>query len=414
MLHNRKKQSFKFKSINNLIIIPLKVNGVQGSYILDTGLSTNILFKAKTKIDSSYANLRKVTLNGFGNGPNMEAIVTVDNTFQLENLQATKQRMLLVLDEHVNLSAKMGMTIDGMIGYEFFKNFIVKINYRSKQITVYNPQYFKKKTRKSYHTFPLQFHKYKPYLKGKVLLANNKEIKTPVKLLIDTGGSDALWLFEDAAQNLIPTETHFKDFLGESISGSIFGNKCRIEEFQIGDFIFKQPIVSFLDKKSTELARRIKNRNGSVGGGLLRRFVVWFDYGNKEITLKKSRGFRDAFTYNMSGLDMNYSGDILIAETKISSFYVQDKEQKLKLTKDFKFSLKPSYIVGHVRENSPGALAGAQVGDLVLKVNRKASYKMSFDEINTLFYTKKNKWVRLLVARDGKEITLKFKLQNEL
>ncbi|MFC2109453.1 aspartyl protease family protein [Bacteroidota bacterium] len=414
LLHHKKKHTFSFKSINNLIIIPLEVNGEKGSFILDTGLSSNILFKAKSKIDSSFVKLRTVKLNGFGNGPTMDAIVTIDNTFRLQNIKATKQKMLIILDEHVNFSAKMGMTIDGMIGYEFFKNFIVKINFKSKKITVYDPKYFKKKTRKTYHTFPLQFHKYKPYITGHVKIKDSLVEKIPVKLLIDTGGSDSIWLFEDTSENLVPRGKYFEDFLGEGISGSIFGMKNKIEEFVLGDFIFEKPIVSFLNTETTVLARRIKDRNGSIGNGMLRRFIAWFDYGNKEITLKKNSHFKDKFTYNMSGLEINYNGNILVVETQGNSFVVDSMEEKLKLTNDFSFSLKPSYVIANVRKKSPGDLVGIQVGDVLLKVNHTSSYKMTFDEISDLFFTKKNKWVTLLVERNGKKLSFRFKLIDEL
>lgn len=36
-----KKQIIHFKNIHNLIIIPLHLNGVEGSYILDTGVHKN-------------------------------------------------------------------------------------------------------------------------------------------------------------------------------------------------------------------------------------------------------------------------------------------------------------------------------------------------------------------------------------
>ena len=39
-----------------------------------------------------------------------------------------------------DLSSKMGTTIHGIIGYNLLRNFVVKINYRTKRIHFYNPK----------------------------------------------------------------------------------------------------------------------------------------------------------------------------------------------------------------------------------------------------------------------------------
>ena len=46
------------------------------------------------------------------------------------------------------------------------------------------------------------------------------------------------------------------------------------------------------------MARKIKGRNGTLGGGLLRRFTVWLNYKERKITLKKNGKFKKRFEYN--------------------------------------------------------------------------------------------------------------------
>ena len=44
VLQNSEKDKISFKLINNLIVIPVEVNGVSLSFLLDTGVSKAILF----------------------------------------------------------------------------------------------------------------------------------------------------------------------------------------------------------------------------------------------------------------------------------------------------------------------------------------------------------------------------------
>ena len=58
----------------------------------------------------------------------------------------------------------------------------------------------------------------------------------PVQLLIDSGGTDSLWLFEDEEKGIITPDNAFEDFIGEGISGGIFGKRSRIEAFRLKKF----------------------------------------------------------------------------------------------------------------------------------------------------------------------------------
>ena len=69
-------------------------------------------------------------------------------------------------------------------------------------------------------------------------------------------------------------------------------------------------------------ARKFKSRNGSLGGNILKRFTVWLDYSKEQIMFKKNGSFKADFNYDMSGLDIFYSGRQLIKEefSKPSTF----------------------------------------------------------------------------------------------
>jgi hypothetical protein len=46
-----------------------------------------------------------------------------------------------------------------------------------------------------------------------------------VKLLIDVGNSDAIWLFQDVSNKIVPTN-NFDDYLGKGFSGDVIGKSA--------------------------------------------------------------------------------------------------------------------------------------------------------------------------------------------
>jgi membrane-associated protease RseP (regulator of RpoE activity) len=155
--------------------------------------------------------------------------------------------------------------------------------------------------------------------------------------------------------------------------------------------------------ETTEMARKIKGRNGTLGGGLLRRFTVWLNYKERKITLKKNGNFKKRFEYNLSGIEVNYSGDVLVIDSGHTKHAMTKEENEMIISSpiNFKFVLKPSYIVANVRPNSVADLAGVQKDDILLKINSQPTYNMSFESINEIFYSKRNKKIKLLVERNG-------------
>ena len=332
----KSKQSLSFKLINNLIVIPLELNGKKLSFILDSGVGKTILFNLSKNDSIGLNNLEKIQLQGLGKGNSIEALLSINNNLTLKNISSKNESIYVILNEYFDLSAKMGITIHGIIGYNLLRNFIVKVNYSSKKISFYDRKKFKYKTCRKCEVFPLEFYRKKPYLNAQVQLDTIANQLTDVKLLIDSGGSDAIWLFEDSKEAIKTPKRYFEDILGEGLSGSVIGNRSRISKIKLKSFEIKNPTVSFLDSVSTRHARNFKERNGSIGGSILKRFIVWFDYPNKKLTLKKNGSFSKGFNYNMSGLDIVYNGKQLVKEQDVNKL-VTPYNQKISSNNSINF-----------------------------------------------------------------------------
>ncbi|WP_231494745.1 retropepsin-like aspartic protease [Polaribacter sp. Hel_I_88] len=413
------KQRVSFKFINNLIIIPLEINGRTLSFILDSGVNKTILFNI-TKNDSiGLNNVEKVSLQGLGNGNPVEALLSKKNTVNLKGLTSSNETLFVIVEDYLDLSAKMGITIHGIVGYNLLKNFVVKINYKAKKIVFYKPENYKAKKCRKCEVFPLTFYRRKPYIDAQVQLDTVGNSLTDVKLLIDTGGSDALWLFEDTKDVIQTPNRFFTDILGEGLSGLVYGNRSRIPKIKLKSFELEKPTVSFLDSLSTNNAISFKERNGSIGAAVLKRFVVWFDYPNRKITLKKNSSLKKGFNYNMSGLEVIYSGAKLVKEKDINTFsdsYQQkaNPNNSISFITSFSYKFKPTYKINSVVKESPGGKAGILKDDIILKINGKSSYDYTLGQIINLFKQKKGRKIKMLIERKGVAMKFQFRLEAKI
>ncbi|WP_299670895.1 aspartyl protease family protein [uncultured Polaribacter sp.] len=405
--------------INNLIVIPVEINGRKLSFILDTGVSKTIIFNLSENDSIGLLNPEKIFLRGLGDGEPVDAILSKNNKMKINGLVGYNESVYVILKDFFDLSSRMGTTIHGIIGYNLFKNFIVKINYKRKKIDFYNlAKYTYKKCRKC-EVLPIQFYRKKPFVTINVQLDTIGNKLTKVKMLVDSGGSDAIWLFEDSKEEIQTPIRYFNDILGEGLSGPIYGNRSRIPKLKLGNFEIEHPTVSFLDTTSTVNARKFKDRNGSIGGNVLKRFIVWLDYSNRQIMLKKNGSFKKGFNYNMSGLDIIYNGKKLVKEevTKISrdSYNNQvDSNNTISFVTNFSYKFKPSYIIKAVVKNSAGDRAGLKAGDVIISINRKPAHSYSLNDIIHKLQEKENNRIRFSILREGISKTFQFRLEKKI
>ena len=417
LFENVKKSNISFKLVNNLVVFPMEVNGKKLNFILDSGVGTTILFNINYKDSIQLNNVRKVKLKGLGSEEPIDAVLSRGNVFSLNNIIGRSQDLYVIFDDSFDLSSKIGMTIHGIIGYDILKDFVVKINYGIKRLTFYNPTTYKAKRCKKCETFNLEFYKYKPYINLGVKLDSN-EI-TNVKLLVDSGGSDAMWLFENSHPNILPPKKYFIDYLGEGLSGVIYGKRSIIKGIVLGKLELKNPTVSYPDSSSISHARLFKERNGSLGGTILNRFIVTFNYPKASITLKKGGAFNEPFRYNMSGIELVHYGKVLVKEREFTNVKLTGNgntgsNNRVVLDYNYKYKFKPTYKIFKIREDSHAYEVGLRQDDVVIKINGEYTYNLQLDEIVAKFYQKEGRKIRLVVERQGMDYEYEFKLKNML
>ena len=200
-IKRNKSEKIRFQLINNLIIIPVTINGVTLSFVLDTGVSKPILFNLADSDSLEVKNVESIFLHGLGSDGKIEALKSRNNSFKIGDAIKVNQTMYVVYDNNLNFGLRLGMPIHGIIGYDVFKDFIVEVNYTSTYIRLYNRKSFKPKTSKKWKQIPIDIKKRKPYLN-----ANNQNIIKDGKKF--TGiycmlGSDRIYKINEG--NLIET-----------------------------------------------------------------------------------------------------------------------------------------------------------------------------------------------------------------
>ena len=163
LLKGKKKQKLHFEFINNVIIIPVLLNGKKLSFILDTGAKNTILFGSSNSDSLVLNDQIKTKISGLSGKP-INAIISRNNRIQIKNIFGYGQKVYVILDDSFNLSLKMGKPIHGIIGYELLKNFVTDVNFKTQTLKFYKPQKFKIPKSKKYQKNPLEFYKDKPYI----------------------------------------------------------------------------------------------------------------------------------------------------------------------------------------------------------------------------------------------------------
>ena len=314
-----KSSRIRFKLINNIIVMPIELNGVKLSFVLDTGVSRPILFNLVNMDSLQIKNTERAYLRGLGSNGSIQAIKSKGNIIKIGEAIAVNKDVSMVFDLSINFTPRLGVPVHGIIGFDIFKDFVVEINYASKYIKLYKPEFFKPKTSSKWNRLSIEVINKKPYLKGKVRLSLEE---IPVKLLMDTGSSDALWLFEGSKKNIeVSQEMYFNDFLGKGLSGPVYGRRSKVKSFSVASFTLDKVNVAFPDSIYLSIARNFKQRNGSISGYILKRFNIFFDYNGEQIWIKKNSNFKAPFYYNNSGITLEQRGYRVVKELKKKSCY---------------------------------------------------------------------------------------------
>jgi hypothetical protein len=374
-----------FELRTNLIVVKVLVDksdtlnfvidsGVQGVIILDTTLKHSI----NTKIG------RPITIRGLGNEEAHNAFVSIGHTIRFGDIIGYQQNIILLEEDLLNLSEYVGMPIHGIIGSDLFYRFNVKIDYEAQLITLSNPEKYKYKKRKG-ELLQIYFEKTKPFITLNTVEVNGQKEEN-LNLLIDTGGAHALMLNREYINPKLLPKKMVDGNLGRGLSGKIDGKMGRVSRLKFASHEFKDVVTTFPDTLflGTKEERYSLFRQGSIGGEILKRFVVTLNYHQKIMVFKPVKSaIKKPFESDMSGIDLRALGEN---------------------HNDFE--------VAHVIPNSAAFIAGILPGDRIIMFNKKLARHISINEFYKELSKKEGYPIDLVILRGNKLEEVNFRLKK--
>ncbi len=384
LTNGQRRVRFPIEVTNNLVIIPVVLNGqLPLKFILDTGVRTTIL------TEKSFSDILKLTYGrhllvaGPGGEKIVEAYITNDVTLDMPGVHGDGHAMLVLEKDYLELRNYLGTDVQGVLGYEVFSRFVVEVDYEKKFLTLSLPDAFKPRT--SFQMLPMTIEDTKPYVHVPVEMSNGNTVDA--KLMIDTGASHGLVLDPASNEKITIPEKHVPSLIGRGIGGLITGQIGRIKSVKLGKYKIPDIVANFPDANSYMDTLKTTDvfRNGVIGGELLSRFTVIYNFAGEALYLRKNSAYAQKFHFNMSGITLKAKG------ARLRRFEVTD-----------------------VRKESAAEKVGIKPGDEVISINGLLAAELNLNTINAFFNSKPGKKIKIDLLRAGQKIHTTFKLESQI
>jgi predicted aspartyl protease len=265
------------------VFVPVRVNGSETAwFFLDSGAGGSVVTKAwAERIGlASEGAMRAVGAAGATSLALAKNVVLTLPGVELPMPSVT------VLDATAGMP-ELGRRWDGLLGYDVLSRLVVRVDYEHKEITIIDPAFFVPSDHAA--ALPLTFLGNWPLVSAKITLPGREPIE--IKCFIDTGAGGLMLSTPFANAN------HILDVVPKSVASSIYGAggesqrfEARLAGLQLGPYLLRNPVAGFSpDTKEGALAS--PDIGAVVGGEILQRFTVTFDYPHHRILLEPNSRF---------------------------------------------------------------------------------------------------------------------------
>jgi hypothetical protein len=276
-------RAIPFELHNNHIYLRVGVNDSEPLlFILDTGASSLV---SRRRAASLGLELRRGG-RGYGVGEHSVEAASVEGvSLHLPGVTLSRQSLAAIPLE--GLRASLGRPVDGILGYSFFRRFVVEINYASRVINLYPPGGYRHRGRGE--RIPLIIDE------DSGLIFARARIKAPGRapisglFEIDSGGGHALILnrpFVERHNLLTPAQRANPVSIG-GVVGSSSAVGGLVEVLRLGRT--RVDNVSTFFSLAGEGMAASEEFDGNIGNDVLRRFRVVFDYPRRLMILQSAQ-----------------------------------------------------------------------------------------------------------------------------
>jgi hypothetical protein len=358
-----------FELVNNHIYVDVKLNG-KGPYRLlcDTGGANVVSPELAKELGLSSEG----ALEGRGVGEKSEDF-GVTKVERLEIGEATIANQVFIVFPLGQFVAVEGVPEFGLVGYEVLKRFVARVDYEKKLLTLTLPSAFE------YHgtgtVVPFTFNENTPQVDGSLDgIAGRFDI--------DTGARDSVSILAPFAEQHGLKERYratVAAVTGWGAGGPARSLVTRAKTLRLGTLEVADPVVDLSQQKKGAFTDPYVA--GNVGGGVLKRFNVTFDYGHQRLIFEANANHDLPDTYDRAGMWINRGAE---------GFEVVD-----------------------VVAGGPAAAAGLTVGDRITAIAGAPAGQLALPTVRERFRTEPaGTKITLAVTRDGTSRSLELVLRD--
>lgn len=371
--------SIPFELVNNLVFLQVTVADSEPLwFVLDTG-DRFALIDLQVAQSLGLELQGEIAVGGAGNDSLPGRFVHA-GSFRLVGLDGFSQPLFLALPLD-SLAPACGHAFSGILGYDFLLQFVVEIDYAKRRLTLHDRESFQPPA--TLESLPLAFDSEShPTVHARVRTKGREPLEGV--FVLDTGATDVMTLhapFVERERLLPSAAASMPRAVVQGAGGTSEGVLGRLEELALGSFRIADPLAVF--STATGGAHASAEASGTIGGGLLRRFRVFLDYGRARILLEPNEAFAEPLEYDMSGLRLLGDGA------------------------DFR-----TFRVASVAEASPASAAGIRAGDVLATLDGRPAAELTLSEIRELLRREGRR--SLTFERGGERLELVLELRRRL
>jgi hypothetical protein len=287
---------------NHHVFVAVELDGHPLRFVLDTG-GVNLV----TAETAARLGLRSEgELEGRGPGGSSVAV----GFLRVERLviagAVTLERQLLRVLPMPGFDEVEGVPFDGILGVELFKRLVVQVDYARSTLALTDPAVFEAPA--AAQSLPLTFFGHFPSVDGEL-------DGVPGQFWLDTGNRAGLVVTGPFAQaNALATRypTSGVTTIGWGVGGGVEGRLARAGRLALGCVAIDGPLLR-LPAEDSGGAMATRHVAGNVGGEILSRFEVKFDYARQRVLLAPNDAHGTPFVADRSGLWINRrSGEVVV------------------------------------------------------------------------------------------------------
>jgi hypothetical protein len=354
----------------NHVYLDVMLNG-KGPYhfIFDTG-GANIVDPAVAR-EIGAAGVGSAQGSGVGSQTEGFSFANV-KTLQVGDAVLTDQ-VFGIAPVRLGFGMSAGRPVDGLIGWEVLARYVTTFDYANDTVTLAMPGTAQAPA--NGHVVPFVFYGTQPQIACTI-------DGVPGECTIDTGARDTITFmspFLAAHPEVVPTKMTAVGINGFGVGGPAMGKLGRVSQVGIGDLTLTNLIGDYAVQTAGALAAPFVSAN--IGGNLLRRFTVTFDYSNNTMTLVPNSAFNEPDAYERAGLFLiTRGGTITIADA---------------------------------RPGTPAAAAGLAKGDAIVSIDGSPASSMSLGQVRAKFTQPAGTVVTIVVSgKDRAQRTVKLTLAD--